>query len=126
MEVSVIVADVLVVDDQPDWRSTLRDLVRAVPELKVVGEAASGEEALGAAERLSPELVLMDVRMPGMSGFEASRALLERLPGTIVMLISVDGRDAEAVRASGAAAVIRKQELSARALAEAWRTYRLR
>ena len=119
-------ADVLVVDDQPDWRSTLRDLVRAVPELKVVGEAASGEEALGAAERLSPELVLMDVRMPGMSGFEASRALLERLPGTIVMLISVDGRDAEAVRASGAAAVIRKQELSARALAEAWRTYRLR
>ena len=119
-------ADVLVVDDQADWRSTLRNLVHTIPDLTVVGEAASGEEALDAAAELGPELVLMDIRMPGMSGFEASPALRERVPGTVVMLISVDGRDAEAVRASGAAAVIRKQELSARALAEAWRAHRPR
>ena len=119
-------AHVLVVDDQADWRSTLRDLTRAIPELTVIGEAASGEEALDAAARLEPELVLMDVRMPGMDGFAASRQLTERNPGTVVMLISVDGRDAEAVRASGAAAVIRKQELSVRALADAWRTHRPR
>jgi DNA-binding NarL/FixJ family response regulator len=120
------VAHVLVVDDQADWRSTLRDLMRAIPELTVIGEAASGEEALDAAARLEPELVLMDIRMPGMDGFAASRQLVERNPGTVVMLISVDGRDAEAVRASGAAAVIRKQELSVRALADAWRTHRPR
>jgi DNA-binding NarL/FixJ family response regulator len=126
VEVSPIVAHVLVVDDQPDWRSTLRDLTRAIPELTVIGEAASGEEALDAAARLEPELVLMDIRMPGMDGFTASRQLTERNPRTVVMLISVDGRDAEAVRASGAAAVIRKQELSVRALADAWRTHRPR
>ena len=126
MEVSSIVAHVLVVDDQADWRSTLRDLTRAIPELTVIGEAASGEEALDAAARLEPELVLMDVRMPGMDGFAASRQLTERNPSTVVMLISVDGRDAEAVRASGAAAVIRKQELSTRALADAWRAHRPR
>jgi DNA-binding NarL/FixJ family response regulator len=120
------VADVLVVDDQADWRSTLRELMRAIPELTVIGEAASGEEALDAAARLEPELVLMDIRMPGIGGFEASRELIERHPGTVVMLISVDGRDAEAMRASGAAAVIRKQELSSRALADAWRTHRPR
>jgi DNA-binding NarL/FixJ family response regulator len=118
------VADVLVVDDQADWRSTLRALVRAIPELTVVGEAASGEEALDAAERLAPQLVLMDIRMPGMGGFEASRQLTETRPGTVVLLISVDGRDADAVSASGAAAVIRKQELSAQRLADAWRAHR--
>jgi two-component system, NarL family, invasion response regulator UvrY len=120
------VADVLVVDDQANWRSTLRDLVRAIPELTVVGEAASGEQALEAVARLDPELVLMDIRMPGMGGFEASRRLIERHPETVVLLISVDGRDAQAVSASGAAAVIRKQELSAQALAEAWRSHRPR
>ena len=120
------VADVLVVDDQADWRTTLRDLVRAIPDLTVVGEAASGEQALEAVARLAPELVLMDIRMPGMSGFEASRQLIERHPETVVLLISVDGRDPDAVGASGAAGVIRKQELSARALANAWRAHRPR
>jgi DNA-binding NarL/FixJ family response regulator len=120
------VADVLVVDDHAGWRSTVRDLVRATPGLTVVGEAASGEQALEAAVRLAPQLVLMDIRMPGMGGFEASRRLIERHPATVVLLISVDGRDADAVAASGAAAVISKQELSARALADAWRAHRPR
>lgn len=117
-------ADVLVVDDQADWRSTLRDLVRAIPELTVVGEAASGEQALEAAARLAPQLVLMDIRMPGVGGFEASRRLTETHPDTVVLLVSVDGRDAEAVRGSGAAAVVRKQELSAQALSAAWEQHR--
>jgi DNA-binding NarL/FixJ family response regulator len=120
------VADVLVVDDQAEWRSTLRDLVHAIPDLTVVGEAASGEAALEAAARLAPQLVLMDIRMPGMGGFEAARWMTETHPDTVVLLISVDGRDAEAVRTSGAAAVIRKHELSARALADAWRAHRPR
>jgi DNA-binding NarL/FixJ family response regulator len=118
------VADVLVVDDQAEWRAILRDIVRAIPELTVVGEAATGEGALAAAERLAPQLVLMDIRMPGMGGFEASRRLIASHPETVVLLISIDGRDADAVRASGAAAVIRKHELSARALANAWRAHR--
>jgi len=101
----------------------LCDLVRVIPELTVVGEAASGEEALDAAARLAPQLVLMDIRMPGMGGFEACRRLAERHPDVVVMLVSVDGRDEEAVRASGAAVVIRKHELSARTLADAWRVH---
>jgi len=101
MEVSPIVPGVLVVDYQADWRSTLRDLVCTIPELTVVGEAASGEEALDAAARLGPELVLMDIRMPGMDGFEASRQLSQRHPGTVVLLVSVDGRDARRCAAAG-------------------------
>ena len=91
-----------------------------MPGLEVVGEAATGEEALEAAGRLRPQLVLMDIRMPGMNGFEATRELTTRHPDTVVVLVSVDGRDADAVRSSGAAAVVRKQELSAQALSDAW------
>ena len=117
-------ADVLVVDDQSGWRAMLAELVRGVPGLQVVGEAASGEEALEVADRLRPQLVLMDIRMPGIGGFEATRRLTATHPDTVVVLVSVDGRDADAVRSSGAAAVVRKQELSAGALSEAWDAHR--
>jgi two-component system, NarL family, invasion response regulator UvrY len=124
VELSTLVADVLVVDDQAAWRSMLCELVAAVAELELVGQAASGEEALDAAERLTPQLVLMDIRMPGIGGFEATRRLTERHADTVVLLVSVDGRDADAVRASGAAGVIRKQEITAEALEAAWRAHR--
>ena len=58
--------EVVVVDDQEVFRKALRDLVAATPELVLVGEAQSGEGALAAVEALSPQLVIMDNRMPGM------------------------------------------------------------
>ena len=73
---------VLIVDDEPPARERLRSLLAEIGDAEVVGEAGSGAEALSKATALSPDVVLLDVRMPGMDGIEAARHLstLEDLP----------------------------------------------
>ncbi|MEO3783266.1 response regulator transcription factor [Actinocorallia sp. B10E7] len=71
---------VLIVDDERLIRAGLRAIVAAEPDLEVVGEAADGAEALSETLRLGPEVVLMDVRMPGIDGIQATRDLLARVP----------------------------------------------
>jgi DNA-binding NarL/FixJ family response regulator len=115
---------VLVVDDQERFRAVLRDLVDGLDGMAVAGEASSGEGALEAAARLKPQLVVMDVRMPGMDGIEATRRLVDAHPDTVVLLVSVDGADEmERLRSSGAAGFLPKQQLSRRVLADAWREH---
>jgi DNA-binding NarL/FixJ family response regulator len=115
---------VLVVDDQERFRTVLRDLVDGLDGMAVAGEASSGEGALAAAEQLRPQLVVMDVRMPGMGGIEATRRLVDEHPDTVVLLVSVDGADeSERIRACGAAAFLPKQRLSRSALADFWREH---
>jgi DNA-binding NarL/FixJ family response regulator len=111
--------EVLIVDDQPEFRAVLRDLVNLTPGMTVVGEACTGEAALEAAADLAPRLVIMDIRMPGMGGVEATRRLVERRAGIVVFLVSVD-RQGEDLRPCGAAAFLSKQTLSSRALRQAW------
>ena len=115
--------DVLVVDDQELFRETLRDLVSATPGLVLVGDADSGEAALDAVEALAPRMVIMDKRMPGMGGIEATRMLTTRHPGIVVLLVSIEAPDLELVRSCGAAAFLRKQQLTTRALREVWETH---
>ncbi len=85
---------VMLVDDHALVRSAIRQALQA-PDLEVVGEASSAEEALSVAPLLRPDLLLLDIDMPGMSGIDAVRELAPRLPDTrIVMLtVSTDRRD---------------------------------
>jgi DNA-binding NarL/FixJ family response regulator len=113
---------VLAVDDQASFREVIREVVGAADGFELVGEAASGEAALAAVARLKPRLVIMDKRMPGMGGVEASRVLTEQHPGMVVLIASVEDPESHIARASGAA-FVRKQELSPRVLRELWQRY---
>jgi DNA-binding NarL/FixJ family response regulator len=114
---------VLVVDDQGLFRDVMRDVVDATPGMKLVGDAASGEAALDAVEQLSPQMVVIDKRMPGLGGIEAARLIRARRPEIVVVLVSVETPDPDVLEESGAVAFLHKRQLSPRALADVWRTY---
>ena len=93
---------ILIADDQALVRGGLRMILDAQPDLEVVGEAADGREALQQARELSPDLVLMDVRMPELDGLEATRRLLDRDPSPKVIVLTtfdLDDYVYEAIRA---------------------------
>jgi DNA-binding NarL/FixJ family response regulator len=117
---------VLAVDDQAVFRRTARSLIAATPGFEQVGEASSGPEALELAAELHPDLVLLDVRMPGMDGMETARRLRAADPSTMVVLTSLDEVPELPSSAgdAGAAAYVRKQDLSTRTLRELWLTRR--
>ncbi|MEJ6554853.1 response regulator transcription factor [Microbacterium esteraromaticum] len=79
---------VLIVDDQELVRYGFRLMLDATPGIVVVGEADDGEGAVGAAERLQPDVILMDVRMPQMNGIEATKRILTRHPSTRVLVLT--------------------------------------
>jgi DNA-binding NarL/FixJ family response regulator len=93
---------VLIVDDHPITRDGLRSALSASGEVEVVGEAESGEEAVEAVKELAPDIVFMDVRMPGIGGLEATRRIREVSPETRVILFTVEesrAAIADAIRA---------------------------
>ena len=113
---------VLVVDDQATYRDVMREVVEAAAGLELVGEAESGEDAIAAAAELAPQVVIMDKRMPGMGGLAACRAITERDPQITVILCSVEDPDPMTAEAHGAAAMIRKEDLSRARLLDIVRT----
>lgn len=114
MAVAHCMVDVLIVDDQSLFRSVARTVVRHVSGWRVVGEADSGENAVATAAEVRPGVVLMDINLPGISGIEATRKILDRAPDTTVILLStyaVDDLPADAA-SCGAAGYIRKDDLT--------------
>ncbi len=103
---------VLIVDDSPDVRSLVRQVLESKRSFKVVGEAADGAEAIEKVESLQPKLVIMDVRMPGMDGIEATRQIKERWPDTVVVAFSAFNQGSDEMLAAGASAYILKDFLT--------------
>lgn len=114
---------VLIVDDQEPFRLAARTVVELTDGFEVVGEAETGEAAVEAARELEPDLVLMDVNLPGIDGLEATRRILRESDGRVIVLMVSTYEAAEyEPRASevGAAAYIPKSEFEPDRLEEAW------
>ncbi|RLU86932.1 DNA-binding response regulator [Streptomyces griseocarneus] len=104
---------VLIADDEEITRTGLRTLLSAWPGIQVTGEAADGAEAVSLAERLRPDVVLMDVRMPGVDGIEATRRLRQSAlpdPPKVVVITTFENDDHvyDALRAGAAGFVLKR------------------
>ena len=103
---------ILVCDDHPVVRSGLRGMIQSQPDLEVIAEAGEGAQAVALASRLQPDIVLMDLRMPGMDGVTATAAIKERHPGIHVLILTTYDTDADILRAleKGATGFLLKDE----------------
>jgi DNA-binding NarL/FixJ family response regulator len=116
---------VLIVDDQEPFRAVARTVVELTDGFEVIGESENGEDSVTTAHALRPDLVLMDVNLPGISGLEATRQILadhvDGKPVVVLVLSTYEaaeyGPQAEEV---GAASFIPKSEFSPERLVEAW------
>ena len=111
---------VLIVDDQEPFRRAMGTVVEETAGFVVVGAAASGEESLARSAELSPDLVLMDVNLPGIDGIEASRRLTEPPGGPVVVLLSTYDEEEFDIDGCGAAAYVAKAAFGPDRLSEAW------
>jgi DNA-binding NarL/FixJ family response regulator len=112
----------LIVDDLVPFRRVARAVVDASDGFVAIGEARSGEEAVLAAGLLRPDLVLMDVNLPGIDGMEATRRIRSQSRAPVVLLLSTwDNDDGSGARQCGAAEYIPKSRFGPDLLAVAWR-----
>jgi CheY-like chemotaxis protein len=117
---------VLIVDDDPGFREVVGRLVEVAAGLETVGSVCSGEEALDFTATLLPDLVLMDVVMPGIGGIEVARRIKEATPTVVVVLISTTHPDdlPQAASACLADEIVWKAELRPALLDEIWQLHR--
>lgn len=114
---------IVIVDDQEPFRAAARDVVELTGGFEVVGEAATGEESVALVRELSPDLVLMDLNLPGIDGLEATKRILdEDAEHVVVLMLSTYEAEEFAPRAleAGAAAYIPKSDFGPDELEEAW------
>jgi CheY-like chemotaxis protein len=113
---------VLTVDDAEPFRRAAHAVAEATEGFAAAAEVASGEEAVVCAQRLRPDLVLVDVHLPGIDGVETSRRIAELLPDALIVLVSGDAPPWPAGRppACGAVGFLPKERLSPRALRAMW------
>jgi two-component system invasion response regulator UvrY len=111
---------VVTVDDQPSFRGVVRDVIEAPAGFALLGEAGSGEEGVEVAGQVDPDLVLVDVRMAGLDGFETTRRLHAAHPAATIVLISTDDVTGSSCDACGAATFLPKKAFGPAALRRLW------
>ncbi|HMN60867.1 MAG TPA: response regulator transcription factor, partial [Anaerolinea sp.] len=102
---------VLIADDHTLFRAGLRSLLRLFPDIQVVGEASTGDEIIAQADALQPDIILMDIQMPGVNGIEATRRIIRSSPNIGIIVVTMfedDGSVFSAMRA-GARGYILKE-----------------
>lgn len=102
---------IIVADDHGILRAGLIALLNAEPDIEVVGEAASAEEVIQKTSELKPDVILMDVSMPGMNGIEATRQIRRQFPRTAVLVLTVHGDKAvlqDALKAGAMGYIVKK------------------
>jgi DNA-binding NarL/FixJ family response regulator len=123
---AIVTLQVLLVDDQATFRRAVARVLARLPQFDLVGEVDSGEASVEAARLLQPDLVLMDVHLPGIDGPEATRRILTdivwpKAPPIVFLLSTYEAADyAAGILACGAAAYLPKTEFGATALVTAW------
>jgi len=114
---------VLIVDDQEPFRSAARLVVELTDGFEVAGEAATGEEGIALVADVTPDLVLMDIKMPGMDGLEATRQIIQDAPKTRVVVLSTYAAEEYEHLAmdAGAVAFISKSDFGPGELLAVWK-----
>jgi DNA-binding NarL/FixJ family response regulator len=116
---------VVVADDQAGFRALIRRLLASTSCLELIGEADSGEAALELVRDLGPDIVLLDVRMPGRGGIESTRGIKAMRPETVVIIVSTTRPDhlSREAETCGADEVLWKADLRAPLLENIWRRH---
>ena len=104
---------VLIADDHPLFRHGIHEFLNLAPDIQVIGEATSGEEVITQAEALQPDVILMDVNMPGVNGIEATRRILHDSPHIRILVVTMfedDGSVFAAMRAGARGYILKDAE----------------
>lgn len=90
---------ILIADDHPVYRKGLRTILETVDDMEIVGEAANGEEAISLCGKTSPDVILMDIRMPGVNGVDAARRIKRDYPGVQIVFLTMHQDDVSVINA---------------------------
>lgn len=92
-------ASILIVDDFPDWRTRVREILAAHPEWKIISEASDGQQAVEEATELQPDIVVLDIALPRLNGIETAKIIRQKSPKSRIVFLAQD-HDNEIVKAA--------------------------